>query len=355
MNLLVYCGHPAQYHFFKNALSILRDRGHEIKILIKSKDVLENLVRNDGWQYENIQTAARGNSKPAILWASLKRTAAVVKIAWRFKADILAGTDSSIAQAAWFLHKPSFTTLEDDVEIISNLAKLTYPFTRHILVPKVCRVGKWERKKIGYEGYMKLAYLHPNYFRPDKGIVDNYGLPEDYILIRLAKLTAHHDEGIKGLSKNTVINLINIAERYGVKAFISAEAELDEQMKPYALRINPSDIHHIMAHSRLLVSDSQSMSVEAAMMGVPSLRFSDFAGRISVLEELEHKYGLTFGIKTSESDKLLSTADEIIGDPGNKSTFQTRHKMLLDDKIDVTAMLVDLFGNYPQSLQKFNS
>lgn len=42
--ILVYIGHPAQYHFFRNALSVLKRDGKEIKILIKTKDVLEDLT-----------------------------------------------------------------------------------------------------------------------------------------------------------------------------------------------------------------------------------------------------------------------------------------------------------------------
>lgn len=101
--------------------------------------------------------SARGqkNTKWSILVASLERSFIVYKIARKFHADILLGTDSSIAQAACLLSKPALTTLEDDVEIIQNLAKLTYPFTSCIIVPKVCKVGKWEYKKIGYDGYMK--------------------------------------------------------------------------------------------------------------------------------------------------------------------------------------------------------
>lgn len=351
MNILVYCGHPAQYYFFKNALIILRKRGHSIKLLIKSKDILEELVKNDGWEYENIQEKVRSNSKVGILKGALQRTLSVVKIAKSFKADILAGTDSSIAQAAWWLGKTSFTTLEDDIEIIANLAKLTYPFTSHIVVPKVCRVGKYERKKIGYDGFMKLAYLHPKYFTKDSSILKKYELNKDFVLIRIAKLSAHHDVGIKGLNHNLVNRIIEIANKKGMRTYISSEEKLDGQLSQFLLHIDPTDMHQIMAHAQLLVSDSQSMSVEAAMLGIPSLRFNDFVGRISVLEELEKTYGLTYGIKTMEPDKLLYSAERILSDPDSLNKFQDKRKRLLEDKVDVTEFIVNLFENY-QSLKR---
>lgn len=318
-----------------------------MKILIKTKDILEDLLKEDGWEYENIQKTYRKNSNFSILKASFDRTWAVLKAARKFKADILVGTDSSIAQAGWILRKPAITTLEDDIEVIGNLARLTYPFTTHIVVPTPCHVGKWEKKKVPYDGYMKLAYLHPNYFTPDKNVVENYGINGNYILIRLAKLVAHHDAGIGGLNIKLVKGIINNAEEKGYKAYISSEVELTPELEPHRLNIHYRDIHHILAFASLLISDSQSMSVEAAMLGTPSIRFSDFKGRISVLEELEDKYQLTFGIKTDEPEKLKQKVNELLEIPEVGNIFQKRRQQMLAEKIDVTAFLTKSIENYP--------
>lgn len=351
MKILVYIGHPAQYHFFKHTLSILKRHGHSIQTLIKTKDILECLLKEDGVTYKNIQCHIRGNGKISILLASFRRTLAVYREAKEFHADILIGTDASIAQAAFLLGKPAVTTLEDDVEIIKNLARLTYPFTSSIIVPSVCRVGKWDKKKVPYYGYMKLAYLHPKYFTPNEVIVSTYGIEGRFILIRLAKLTAHHDVGIKGLSIQLVKNIINIAQKHDYKVYISSEKPLEESLQQYRLQIRHTDIHHIMSFASLLISDSQSMSVEAAMLGVPSLRFSDFSGRISVLEELEHKYHLTLGIKTTESSKLLYETERLLSNTELHNKYRQYRQQMLKDKIDVTSFLSWFIESYPQSAQ----
>ena len=345
--ILIYIGHPAQYHFFKYSIKKLRDDGNEVRILIKTKDILEDLLREDGQPYHNIQDTVRKNTKWGILIASLKRTWTVYKEARIFKADLLIGTDSSIAQTGWLLRKPAITTLEDDVEIIMNLARLTYPFTTSIIVPTVCRVGKWEKKKIGYAGYMKLAYLHPNYFKPNKNVVEKYGIDGNYILIRLAKLSAHHDVGIKGLNKVLVDNIISCAESRDFKVFISSETEIEERFRKYQLNIKHTDIHHVMAFASLLISDSQSMSVEASILGVPNLRFSDFTGKISVLEELENVYGLTKGIKTNEPKRLIDEVEILLSSDEERSAFKVRRQCMLHDKIDVTAFLTWFIEDYP--------
>lgn len=357
MKILIYLGHPAQFHFSKNIISQLLADGHGVKILIKTKDVLENLVKLNGFTYQNIQQKPRKNNKYSILWASFARTINVLKIAKKFKPDILMGADSSIAQAGFLLGIPAITVLEDDIEVISKLAKLTYPYTKTIVVPSVCNVGKWSFKKISYQGYMKLAYLHPNHFSPNKEIVNKYIRDDKYCLIRLAQLTAHHDVGIKGLNKKLLMQIIDIAERKGYVVYISSEGDLDANLSSYQLIINQNEIHHIMAYASLLISDSQSMSVEAAMLGIPSIRFSDFAGRISVLEELENKYELTFGISTTHSEYLLQLVDDLLSNEHLNSIFKERRKQMLNEKIDVTKFFVWFIENYPQStkMMKENS
>ena len=347
--ILVYLGHPAQYHFIKNALRLWKQDGHDVKVLIKTKDILENLLKEDDVDFENIQSKPRGNGKLDILIASIRRTKAVLGIAKQFKADVLVGTDSSVAQAAWLLRKPAITVLEDDYEVIRNLAKLTYPFTGCILVPTVCRVGPYEKKKVGYSGYMKLAYLHPNRFTPDKTILSKYNLPERFVLMRLAKLSAHHDVGIKGLNLDLVKKMISIAQKYGYCVYITSETALDPLLQPHKLYIEYRDIHHVLAFAGLLVSDSQSMSVEAAMLGIPSIRFSDFAGRISVLEVLEQQYQLTFGVPTDKPEQLLEKVNSLLPDTTLRETFQKRRESMLNEHIDVTAFLSWFIENYPES------
>jgi len=347
--LLIYIAHPAQYHFFKYTIKNLKENGLQVRVLMKTKDILEQLLLADGIEYKNIQSVTRKNSKWGLLTASFKRTWAVYKEAKSFRADLLIGTDSSIAQAGWLLGRPAITTLEDDVEVIMNLAKLTYPFTTDILVPTVCNTGKWEKKKIGYAGYMKLAYLHPYYFSPNRQIVEKYGIGERYILIRLAKLSAHHDSGIKGLNLKLIEEIIAVASKARYHVFISSETDVDEKLRKYQLNIEYADIHHVMAFASLLISDSQSMSVEAAMIGLPNLRFSDFSGRISVLEELEKVYHLTIGIKTSDPQRLIREARDLLLSADSKKEYQKRRNMMLEDKIDVTAFLSWFIEEYPNS------
>ncbi|WP_080237100.1 hypothetical protein [Spirosoma rigui] len=350
MKILFFFSHPAQYLFLRETIRRLAEADrHQLVILIKTKDVLETLIRHDGLDYVNILPRYRGNSTFAVLSSLFKRLVTIIPVVLRHKPDLLIGTDATIALVGKVFGIHRITIVEDDYEVIRKLATLTYPFTETILCPEVCRVGPWVDKKIGYQGYMKLAYLSPSIFVPNQQIRATHPLGNRFVLIRLSQLKAHHDTGIRGIPAELVMKMIDLLESKDIDIRISSEGELDNRFLPYALTIDPSHIHHILAQATLLVSDSQSMSVEAAMLGIPSIRYSDFVGKISVLEELEHTYHLTVGIRPGHETLVLDKIVEWLEQPDVNSVFLARRQTMLNDKIDVTAFLVWFLDEYPAS------
>ena len=349
MRFLFFFGHPAQYFFLRETIKRLKNANHEVILLIKTKDVLEDILIKDQLDYINILPAERGLSKLAILFSLVKRLLKIFPIIIKNRPNLLIGTDASIAILGKLMFINRISITEDDYNVIKTLADITYPFTQTILCPAVCAIGNYEQKKIGYQGYMKLGYLHPNVFTPDVSVKYKYNLGEKYILIRLARLTAHHDFGIKGISEAILRKLISSAEKSGFKVYISSESNLVEEFNKYRLNINPSDMHTVLANASMLICDSQSMSVEAAMLGVPSIRVSDFVGKISVLEELEYNYGLTYGIKPADESGLFEKVNLLMNDKELSEKFQDRRNRMLSEKIDVSAFLTWFLQNYPKS------
>jgi predicted glycosyltransferase len=212
-------------------------------------------------------------------------------------------------------------------------------------------MGPFEYKKIPFEGYMKLAYLHPNVFTPDSEISSRY-VTGKYCIIRTARLSAHHDGNIRGLDKTTVEKLICVLESNGMTIFIDSEDPMEELLSKFRLQIRKNHFHHLVAFAELVISDSQSLSVEAALLGVPSIRYNDFAGKISVLEELEYIWRLTFGIKPGEQERLFSKLYELLHLPNRKEEFQQRRQRMLSQKIDVKEFMVWFIENYPESIKQ---
>ncbi len=348
MKILFFLGHPAQFHVFKNTAVCLEEKGHDVHFVIKQKDILESLLINSGFSYSVIRKKERSRSSRLGLMVSLlKMDVNMFRYLRKNKPDVLVGT--YIDLLVRLTKTPLIAVNEDDASVVPLYARLAYPGAAAILNPVFCNSGKWDKKAIKYDSYQKMAYLHPNRFVPDRKIVDKYISSErPYFLLRFAKLNAHHDSGAHGISTDIAQKLIDQLEPYG-DIYITSERDLEPQFEKYRLQINPLDIHHIMAFAKLYIGDSQSMAVEAAMLGTPSVRFNDFAGKIGVLEELEHKYRLTFGIATSQPEKLYETIDFLLKQDDLKEEFQKRRHVMLSDKIDLTAFMTWFIENYPDS------
>lgn len=348
---IFHLGHPAHFHLFKNVIIKLKENGHDTLIIIKKKDVLEELLKASNIEYINILPEGRKDSKIHIAIGQLKQDIKLLQTAKKYKPDLMIGTSVAISHVGKLLHIPSINVNEDDAEIVPLYAKLAYPWATYIVAPKVCSVGKWEKKRISYEGYHELAYLHPDHFVPDKTIVEKY-LPsnERYFILRFAKLTAHHDEGINGIDLKIAKKIINMLEPFG-KVYITSEREIERELERYRIKINPIHIHHVMSFASIYIGDSQTMAAEAGVLGIPFIRFNDFVNRIGYLKELEEVYELGYGISPTEENKLYLIIGQLLNTKNLSGVFAERRKRMLNDKINVADFLYNLISNYPQSFK----
>jgi predicted glycosyltransferase len=350
--ILVYLGHPAHFHLYKNAIINWQVEGHEVMILIKKKDVLENLLQNAGFEYINILKEGRKDSKIGIMLGMLKRTIRLLSYCRKHKPDILTGTSVENSFVGKLLGIPVINANEDDAAVVPLYAKLSYPTADAILNPRVCNSGKWDAKATKYESYQELAYLHPNHFTPDKQVVEKYFSAEKpYFIIRFAKLNAHHDTGIQGINTEIAQRIIDILKPQG-DIYITSERALEPQFEQYRIQINPLDMHHVMAFAQIYIGDSQTMAAEAGVLGIPFVRFNDFVGRIGYLEELENHYHLGFGIKTNEVEKLYETVENLVSLPNRGRIFQEKREKMLSEKIDYAQFLTWFVEDFPQSKQQ---
>jgi predicted glycosyltransferase len=351
MKALFYLGHPAHFQLYKNVISELKAKGNECFIVLKKKDILEDLLQACGFDYHNVQPEGKSSSKIKEKIGILKRAWEITKYAWKVKPDVILGTTIELGLVSKISGIPCINVEEDDAAVIPLYAKYSYPFSTTILTPTVCNNGKWDSASVKYKSYHELAYLHPNHFTPDKEVVKKYFNPDEtYFIMRFVSLIAHHDKGIQGINEEIGLKLIEALQSYG-KIYITSERPLEAAFEPYRLKINPKDIHHVIAFSQLLIGDSQTMAAEAGVLGVPYIRFNDFVGRIGYLEELENHYQLGTGIKPADIDKLIPTVKAYLSDKKLKEKQKERLTALLSDKIDAAKFFVWFIENYPQSVK----
>jgi len=353
MNILVQLSHPAHFHLFKNSIRNWKSDGHKVYVLIKTKDILEDLLNESRIEYYNILPYPHRNNKFGILWDIIIRDWRILRFVITHRIDILTGSTVEVAHVSWLLRKKSVIATEDDMTIVPSFVKAVGPTLQTMISPISCNNEMFEPKSIHYQGFHKLAYLHPKQFQAKKDVVRKYFDPDKpYFLLRFAQLKAYHDidAKVKGINTEVAQNLIDILQPYG-DIYITSERQLEPQFEKYRLNINPLDIHYVLAFAKIYIGDSQSMAVEAAMLGTPSVRFNDFAGKIGVLEELEKKYRLTVGIPCSEPQKLYNTVHDLLNRNNLRDEFQSRRQKMLSEKIDVTAFFTWFIENYPESKQ----
>lgn len=368
MNIGLFMGHPAHFHMLKHTAENLKRDGHQVFVVIKKKDILETLCQDAGLEYFKIREG-RGDSK----WGLVKSVLGMEYHMWQFirrnKIDLLIGSTLSFT-AAKISQIPVIAMGEDDADVVPNYAKLVYPFASVVLTPDSCNNGKWETKSSKYPSYHELAYLHPSHFSPDEKVVTRYGIDitKPYFVIRFASLHAHHDTGIKGINTEIAQRLIDILSPHG-RIYITSERPLEPQFEQYRIKINPLDMHHVMAFASLYIGDSQTMAAEAGVLGVPFVRFNDFVGRIGYLRELEDVYQLGYGIHASAlsvdspirkhdgsiqpsgTDALYQAVEQLVAMDAaeRRALYQQRRQKMLSDKIDCAKFLTWFIENYPDS------
>lgn len=355
MKYLFHINHPAQYHLFKHTLKDIEKNGHELLIIAKNKDVLTQLLDNDGVNYINTHSKGKEGNLFALFINFINQYKTIKKHCQEFRPDVLVGTSFILPRISRKLKIDYINVVEDDASVIPLYAKLSFPNSTHILAPHICKIGKWENKKIGYNSYHEFAFLHPDHFLADENIAKNYlDLSQKNFIIRFTAFNAHHDYGKHGIDTKTTDELIKELLPHG-NVFISSEKEIPRSLEQYRLVINPNDIHHVIAHSSMVIGDSQSMAMEAASLGIPSLRLNDYAGRISVLEELEHTYSLTFGFLPKQKKEFFEKLNELIQTTNLKEKFLKRKRQLINDKINTHQLISWLLLSYPKSLDQLKN
>lgn len=349
MRFLFYMGHPAHYHNVSVVMDQLKQKGHEILTVGREKDVLLDLMQEVPYS-KVFLPGKRGNSKFVLITSVLKRQWQMIKLARKFKPDLMIGTDIVITHVGKLLGIPTVILNEDDTDQIPFFTKYGIRFASTVLSPEPCGDAPYEYKTYNYPGYHELAYLHPDHFKPERDKIKHlFGSQNRYFLIRFSALESHHDIGKKGISNDLAMQLIDLLKAHG-NVFVSAEREkkLPDAFAPYRIAIAPKDMHHALYFSDLYIGDSQTMAAEAAVLGTPSIRFNDFVGKLGYLEELEHKFALTYGIPTNQPDKLVAKVEELLAIPDLKAKWLEKRDHMLRETIDVARFMTWFFETFPK-------
>jgi predicted glycosyltransferase len=197
-----------------------------------------------------------------------------------------------------------------------------------------------------YQGFHELAYLHPDYFTPDPGVLKDLGIHQSdpFILLRFVAWKATHDMGQRGFSLDFKENLIRKLSPFG-RVFISSEAPLPANLEPFRINLPPHKIHHVLYYAALFMGEGATMASEAAILGTPAVYSSSLALNMGNFIELMNRYQLVLSYCSPR--EALETARQLLRENNIKEKWMRRRDRMLADKIDVTQYVVELLENYP--------
>ena len=351
MKVLFNASHPANFHLFKNAIKILQDRVHEILLTVVDKDVMRFLLKNDPIAHD-INCMIIGKDKKGITKKGLETIRIeynLLRISREFKPDILVGGCGNlyVAHIGKLIKRPSIIFDTNEQAKIQHI--LTDPFASVICTPS-CYEKDLGEKQVRYEGYHELAYLHPNYFRPNSEVLDELEVDKDdnIIILRLVAWKAIHDIGEKGLSR--IIDYIKQLENYG-RILITSERKISKELDRYKIK-EPHKLHDLLFYSTLYIGEGATTASECAVLGTHAIYINTIS--LGYLKEQEKKYGLVYNFtnpRTMEIDGLKK-ALELLENDNLKRIGKKKREKLLEDKIDVTKFMIWFVENYPESFEK---
>jgi hypothetical protein len=137
--------------------------------------------------------------------------------------------------------------------------------------------------------------------------------------------------------------------------FISAEKKVPQDLEKYLLNIPKHKIHDCLYYAKMCVTDTQTMTTEAGILGTPVIRCNSFVGKNDMgnFIELEQQYKLIFSYRDPE--QAIEKALILIKDKDIKKEWNEKKQKLLSDKIDITAFLVWYIENYPESFREMKN
>jgi uncharacterized protein len=336
MRILIDVLHPAHVHFFRHFHDEMTRRGHELCITARDKDRSVDLLTEFGLPFRQISTQHRGGGLAVEM---VQRTRRLLGVMRTFRPDVLTGImGPSIAVAGRLMRVPAVVFY--DTEVATQTNRFVYPLAFSVCTPD-CYQGRVPGRHLSYPGYHELAYLHPNRFRADPRRLAEFGVGPDepFSVLRFVSWEAAHDRRERGLTGDQKRHLVEVLQREG-RVLISSEAPLPPDLAALEVSGPVEQIHHLLAHAQIIVGESATMSSEAAVLGVPAV-FIATSGR-GYIDDEEKRYGLARHFTDDQFEQAVAAIEKLCAD-SPRDMGQRARQQLLDEKIDVTAWMIDYF------------
>ena len=110
-------------------------------------------------------------------------------------------------------------------------------------------------------------------------------------------------------------------------------------------------MHSILYYADLFIGDSQSMHVEAGLLGTPSIRSNKWVvskNKVNVIEYLESEFNLGISIAPGNTEEIIQTTLNL-SDSKMKEKWKEKRDIFFQKNTNFTNFILWFIENYPKS------
>ena len=341
MNILIDIGHPGHVHLMHPLAKEMCAKGHSVYYSVRDIPVAKRLMKHYGmtpW----VDLGGKRDSLAGKARTVIHQDLQLLHFVRQQHIDIGLSSGIVLSHVSQLTRMKSVVFDDDDDVAEPLIVKYGHPLTDIVFTPNC--IHRKAKHAVYYAGTHELAYLHPKRFSPAPSVLQHAGIQEGerYFIMRFVALKGHHDVGQMGLTLEQKEALVNLLKPHG-RVIITSERTIEPEFEQYRLPVPPEEIHSLMAYSSMFLGDSQTMTSEAAVLGVPALKCNTFAGRLSVPNMLEQKYGLCYAYPPTQFDEMYHHVEQLLArNPEElKNEWQEKRLRMLQNMIDPTEFFIN--------------
>lgn len=339
MRVSISIAHPAHYHMFRHLIDKLVENGVKVEVLVVEKDVNIKLLEKSGLEYIVI-----GKKTGNLALDAIFITNRLIKHYKKTRPDLV--IDRGLCNIACVLLDIPHIVIDDDGLLVQRV--FLSAGSSMVVTPPGLGKKYFSKKHIELNFLKELAYLNPGSFRAKKELTNITS--DKYIIIRWVSLDALHDTGITGLTEEVVTDIIKTMEgEYDF--YISSENPLPNSLKRYEIPTAHENLHHALAYASLLITDSQTVTKEAVLLGTPTIRSNGFVGPhdFPIFNDLQDRYGILKNV--SNSDAILVEINKMLEKDTDWIEVSNR---INGDYVDLSDYLLDITLEFCNNNMSFN-
>lgn len=267
-SVIVDITHSPHVNLYKNAIKILMKNNFVVNVALRPRGRLISIFKKECPDVPYFIIGHHRKNITGKMLDLIERDVGLYKYFRKNRFDIGTGGGINLTHIAPLLGKPSVMFI-DDIEY-----KLTYylykPFATYVVIP--WHIPASGGNVLKYSGFRELAYLHPDYFKPNESALEQYNLdPYEYVFIREVSSASLN---YRNMEMGRLTKILDHLKRKGLKILLSIEDKsLVHLFKKDCIIIEEpiEDIHSLLKYALFTVSSGDSMARESCLVGTPTI------------------------------------------------------------------------------------